>query len=86
MDPADLPPALEWEAAAWTLYAMVQTQWRYRQAAIGTTPLGAPVVADVASGLDYNPAIALMQQWGWELDLGLELLQAIEIEMMKRAA
>lgn len=86
MDAADLPPELEWEAAVWKLYTMVQTQWRYRQAVTSFTAMGVPVVMDVASGLDYNPAIALMQQWGWELDLGLELLQAIEIEMMKGKA
>lgn len=33
-------------------------------------------------GLDYNPAITLMERWGWDVDLGLELLQAVELERM----
>ena len=70
MDAADLPPELQWESAVWWLYERVQTQWR--MGAAGST------------GLDYNPAIALMQALGWPLDLGLELLQHIEVELLKR--
>ena len=63
---------MQWEYPVWTLYERVSTQWR--------------VGANGASyGLDYNPAIALMQAWGWPLDLGLELLQAAELEMLKPA-
>jgi Phage related hypothetical protein (DUF1799) len=70
VDAADLPPTLEWESAIWELYLLVCTQWRI--AANGR-----------ATGLDYNPAIALMRHWGWEIDLGLELLQAVEAEKMQ---
>ena len=64
VDPGDLPPALDWEAPAWQLYTRLQTQWR-----IG---FGGP------TGLDYSPAIALIQSMGWPLRLGLDLLRAIE--------
>jgi len=69
VDEDDLPPPLGWEAAIWTLYARLCTQWR-------TGGNGR------ATGLDYNPAIALMQHWGWDIDLGLELLQAVEGEAL----
>ena len=71
--PEDLPPMLEWEAPVWTLYEQISTQWR-------VSAKGA------AFGLDYNPAIALMQHWGWPLDLGLKMLQAVELEMIKKVA
>lgn len=58
---------LEWEVVVWTLYLRVCTQWR-------TGHMGAFI------GLDYNPAITLMQAWGWDVDLGLELLQVVELE------
>lgn len=71
MDAADLPPELEWEEAVWWLYQRIRTQWR-------SGGMGGAV------GLDYNPAIALMQSLGWPLDLGLELLQAVELELLRR--
>jgi hypothetical protein len=66
--PDDWPPTLEWEDVVWRLYVMLKTQWRH--AAHGVT------------GLDYNPFVALMSESGWPLDSGIEMLQAIEIEMM----
>lgn len=67
-DPDDLPPPLDWEAGAWWLYSRVETQWR--------------IGAAGAVGLDYGPAIALIQARGWRLELALELLQVIEMRMM----
>lgn len=67
----DLPPALDWEAPVWALYERLYTQWR-----VG--------LRGVPFGLDYNPAIALMQHWEWPIDLGLEMLQAIELEMIRK--
>lgn len=55
----------------WWLFQRIRTQWR-------TGGMGG------ATGLDYNPAIALMQHLSWPLDLGLELLQVIETEMRRR--
>lgn len=68
----DLPPSLEWEAPVWDLYLRISTQWR-----VGGN--------GAAYGLDYNPAIALMQLWAWPIDLGLELLQAVELETINKA-
>ncbi|MDD4926938.1 MAG: DUF1799 domain-containing protein [Methylotenera sp.] len=51
------------------MYDRIGTQWR-----VGAN--GQPF------GLDYNPAIALMAAMGWQLDLGLELLQVIELEIL----
>lgn len=72
VDPADMPPALQWEGGVWELYSLVSTQWRVGH-------------KGAAYGLDYNPAIALMRQWEWPLDLGLALLQVVELEMIKKA-
>lgn len=36
-----------------------------------------------SGGLDYNPAIALIHARGWDLDLALELLQAIELKFIE---
>lgn len=55
----------------WWLFLRIRTQWR-----VGG--MGG------ATGLDYNPAIALMQSLHWPLALGLELLQVIEVEMLRR--
>lgn len=65
VDPDDLPPALDWERDAWDLYQRVRTQWR--------------VGLNGRSGLDYYPAIRLIEDWGWDLDRALEMLQAIEL-------
>lgn len=73
VDPADYPPELHWEGVVWWLFQRIRTQWR-----VGG---GGGLI-----GLDYNPAIALMQSLGWPLGLGLELLQAIEVEMMRQDA
>jgi hypothetical protein len=70
--PADLPPRLEWEAPVWDLYAQISTQWRYGFG--GRT------------GLDYGPAIHLMQARGWDVGLGLDLLRRIELETLKQDA
>jgi hypothetical protein len=63
-DPADLPPELGWEAPVWELFEAISTQWRMGFAG--------------PYGLDYNPAIALMQERGWRLALGLDLLKTVE--------
>jgi hypothetical protein len=72
---------LEWEAVVWTLYLRICTQWRHKSSTQYTAQ-GNPITNDVQCGLDYNPAIALMNCWGWDIDMGLELLQVIEIETM----
>lgn len=64
IDDRDLPPRLEWEAPVWALYERVATQWR--------------VGFGGRYALDYNPAIALMQANGSDIELGLELLQVVE--------
>lgn len=55
----------------WSLYDRIRTQWR-----IGGM--------GIAIGLDYTPAITLMQCWGWDIDLGLEMLQVVELEALRR--
>lgn len=69
IDPADYPPAMQWESAVWLLYLRMCTQWR-------TGKDGKHI------GLDYNPVITLMERWGWDIDLGLSLLQVIELESL----
>lgn len=69
MHPDDYPPPLHWEESVWWLYCRIRTQLR-------TGFQGQPL------GLDYAPAIALMQSLGWPLDLGLELLQVVEVEAL----
>lgn len=68
----DRPPALEWESPVWELFRLIGTQWR-----AGFTGL---------TGLDYNPAIALMQASGWDIELGIGLLRCVEIEYLKENA
>ena len=69
IDPADLPPELEWEDEIWRLFERVRTQWRYSFKG--------------HEGLDYNPAIKLIEYHGWDLDFSLELLQVIESTVME---
>lgn len=80
--PADYPPELQWEGAVWWLFQRISTQVRYRAEVTGYSGIGQPIITSVPAGLDYNPAIALMQSLGWPLDLGLELLQAAELEAL----
>lgn len=82
MHPDDYPPALQWEESVWWLYGLVCTQRRFRNEVTGHTAAGFPVITSIDAGLDYNPAIALMQSLGWPLDLGLELLQVVEVEAL----
>jgi hypothetical protein len=72
IDPADLPPGLEWEKPVWELYELLHGQWRYGFG--GRT------------GLDYGPALALMHARGWDPDLGAALLRAIEREVLNQDA
>lgn len=69
IDPADLPPGMEWEDEVWVLYERIQTQWR--------------VGFGGRTGLDYNPAIKLIELYGWDLELALDLLTAIEITILE---
>lgn len=59
---------MEWEGDIWQLYERIRTQWR--------------VGMGGATGLDYNPAIALIQSKRWRLDLALELLQVVEFTIL----
>lgn len=68
MEEADLPPGLEWEDPVWGLFVQVSTQWR--------VAFGGPV------GLDYGPAIRLIEGKGWDVERALGLLRAIEREML----
>lgn len=68
LHPDDLPPALGWEQPVWWLFQRVRTQWR--------------MGLNGATGLDYNPALALIQARGWDAALALELLQAIELTVL----
>jgi len=70
VDPADLPPGLEWERPVWDLYARLQSQWRYAG------------MSGVRTGLDYGPAIEVMRAQGWDVALGIDLLSAIEHECL----
>jgi len=67
--PDDLPPPLRWEEPVWWLYERMQTQWR-----IG---FGGRV------GLDYSPALVVAQELGWSCALTLEMLQVIEMEILR---
>lgn len=71
MDPADLPPPLEWESAVWEIYAQVSTQWNTAG------------MSGIRTGLAYGPAIELMKARGWNLDLGIALIGAIEREHLE---
>lgn len=64
VDPADLPPGMEWEGEVWRLYERLQTQWH--------------VGMEGRTGLDYNPAIKLIEYYGWDLELAIDLLGVIE--------
>jgi hypothetical protein len=68
IDPDDLPPAMDWEADIWRLYERIRTQWRTGM--------------NGATGLDYNPAIAIIQSKRWRLELALELLQVVELGLL----
>lgn len=48
---------------------MIQTQWR---AGFGGR-----------TGLDYNPAIKLIEYYGWDLALALDLLKTVEIKLLE---
>lgn len=64
IDPADLPPGMEWEEEVWELYERLRTQWR--ESFNGRT------------GLDYNPFIKLIEHYQWDLELTIDLLGVIE--------
>lgn len=68
--PEDRQPQLEWEQPLWALYERMSGQWRCGFS--GRT------------GLDYGPAITLMQARGWDIDLGTALLRAIEREVIEQ--
>ena len=70
VDPADMPPALGWEAPVWDLYELVQYQWR--------EGFGGK------SGLDFGPAIRVIDGRGWDIELALQLLHVIEHEILSR--
>ncbi|MDP1674093.1 MAG: DUF1799 domain-containing protein [Burkholderiales bacterium] len=65
-----MPPALEWERQVWELYERLSNQWRTGFS--GRT------------GLDYGPFISVMQVRSWDIDLGTQLLRAIEHEVLSR--
>lgn len=71
VDPADLPPGLGWEEAVWNLYAQISMQWR-RVGAEGRR-----------YALDLGVPIALMREMGWNVPLGIELLQVIEAVILE---
>jgi hypothetical protein len=52
----------------WTLYVRISTQWR--------------VGMGGAVGLDYVPALKLIEARGWHLERALDLLRAIESECL----
>lgn len=54
----------------WDLYARLQTQWQHAG------------MAGIRTGFNYGPAIAVMEQKGWDLSLGVDLLSAIEHEFL----
>lgn len=64
IDPADLPPALEWERPIWDLYAKFSTQWR--------------VGFSGRYGYDYGPAMQIAAERRWSLDSVTDLLRSIE--------
>ncbi|MFH2082076.1 MAG: DUF1799 domain-containing protein [Pseudomonadota bacterium] len=68
-EPEDLPPDMDWEEPIWNLYEQIRTQWR--------------VGPDRVIGLDYNPAMALIQTHGWRLEQALGLLQAVEMGFLE---
>jgi hypothetical protein len=70
VDPQDMPTGLGWEEPLWKLYERMSNQWR--------------VDFGAASGLDYGPAISVMQARGWDIDLGTELLRAIEFAILEQ--
>lgn len=72
VDPEDMPPALEWETPVWELYELLQHQWREG--------------FNGRSGLDFGPAIRIIDARGWDLDLTLQLLHTIEHEILSREA
>lgn len=57
---------MEWETPVWNLYARVSSQWR--------------IGFGGRTGLDYGPAIALIEAKGWDVELALDLLRVIEGE------
>ncbi len=69
IEDADLPPRMKWEGRVWDLFAgRLATQWR--------SGFGG------RTGLDFNVAIALAGRRGWDVDLTLELLGALEAEIL----
>ncbi len=67
-----MPPALHWEAPVWALYMLLQHQWRHGFS--GRT------------GLDFGPALRLIEARGWEVDLAIQLLHSIEHEVLTQEA
>lgn len=62
---------MEWEAPVWALYDdRLRTQWRHG--------------FNGRTGLDYNPAIKLIECYGWDLDFALELLGVIELAVLEQ--
>lgn len=55
---------MEWEEEVWDLYEQCVTQWRHG--------------FNGRTGLDYGPVFTLMREKCWDIEFGLEMLQAIE--------
>lgn len=53
----------------WTLFVRLATQWRYSFGG--------------RAGLDYGPVLGVIQAKGWHLERALELLGAIEGEVLE---
>lgn len=69
IDPADLPPALGWEQGAYEVYELTRTQWQYTMAG--------------RASFQYERAERLADLRGYDIELFIDLLRAIEYAELK---
>lgn len=69
LDDADLPPRLSWEQGVYDVYQIIRTQWQYSMAG--------------RVCLQYASGEQIAARRGYDLELFLDLLRAIEYAELK---
>jgi len=69
VDPADLPPALQWEQGVYEIYRLKRTQWHYTMAG--------------RAALNYEAFEKVAMQRGYDIELFDYLLGGIEYAELK---
>ena len=72
IDPADLPPVLDWERDVYDVYSMVRTQWIFTMAG--------------RAAFNHDAALRIAARRGYDEELFQDLLRTIEYAVLKNDA